>query len=383
MKSDISENTYSELRESVKEFCEKRISPIAKAIDEEDQFPIEIFRELGKMGYLGITIPEEYGGAGLDLVSQGIIQEEIGYVSASLALSYGAHSNLCLDSVYRNGSQHIRDSYVRKLVSGEWIGSLCLTEPGSGSDALSMSTRAERVDGGYVINGSKTLITNAPYANLFLVYARDGDRYTSFVVLDTDKGVRRGNKFNKMGMRGSPTGEVFFDNVFVPDDRVLGKPGEGLKVILSGLNAERAVLATLFVGIARRALDAALDYAISRKQGGRPIGDYELIQEKLAYMYTKVETSKMLSYRALRQVQNNPMDSLNSAASIMYAAEVSEYVSREALQIHGGIGYTRDMVVERLLRDSILGQIGAGTTEIRKRVISKALVKRYKEGWKP
>lgn len=375
--------TLSALRESIKQFCEKEVEPIAARIDEEDWFPVDVFRKLGEMGYLGLTVPEKYGGSGLGLESQAIIQEELGYSSASLALSYGAHSNLCVDALYRNGSEYLRKEYVPKLASGEWIGSLCLTEPGSGSDALSMSTRAEKVESGYIINGSKTLITNAPYANLFFVYARTGDSFSAFVVLDSDKGFRRGDKFNKMGMRGSPTGEIYFDELFVPENRLIGEYGKGKDIIMGGLNSERAILAVLFIGIGRRALKQALDYSIERKQAGREINDFQMIQEKLAYMYTKLEAARLLSYRAIESVENDRMNVIDTASSILYAAEVAEYISREAIQIHGGYGYTRESMVERLLRDAILGQIGAGTTEIRKKVVSKALVKKYREGWKP
>lgn len=377
------QKTYDALRDTVRQFCRKEVEPIAAKIDEEDFFPVDVFKKLGQMGYLGITVPEKYGGSGLDLGAQAIIQEELGYYSASLALSYGAHSNLCVDALYRNGSDFIRENYVPRIASGEWIGSLCLTEPGSGSDALAMSTRAEKAEGGYVLNGSKTLITNAPYANLLFVYAKTDDSYSAFVVLDSDPGFRRGNKFNKMGMRGSPTGEIFFDDVFVPEERLIGEYGKGKDIILGGLNSERAILAVLFVGIARRALDLALDYSITRSQSGKAISNFELIQEKLAYMYTRLESSKMLSYRAIEKVQEDRMNVLDTASSILYAAEVAEFISRESLQIHGGYGYTRESVVERLLRDAVLGQIGAGTTEIRKKVVSRALVKSYRDGWKP
>lgn len=383
MESQDTRETYDLLRSSVRQFCEKEIEPIAARIDEEDWFPADVFKKLGQMGYLGITVPEKYGGAGMDLGAQAIIQEELGYASASLALSYGAHSNLCLDALYRNGSEYIRENFVPKLASGEWLGSLCLTEPGAGSDALSMSTRAEKTDKGYVINGSKTLITNAPYADLFFVYARTGDSYTAFVVLENDSGFKRGNKFNKMGMRGSPTGEIFFDDVFVPENRIIGEFGKGKEIILGGLNSERAILAVLFIGIARKALSLSVQYSLERSQGGSLISEFEMIQEKLAYMYTKLESARLLSYSAVEKVQADRMNVLDTASSILNAAEVAEFISREALQIHGGYGYTRESVVERLLRDAILGQIGAGTTEIRKKVVSRALVKKFKDGWKP
>ncbi len=367
----------SMLRENVKEFVKREVMPIASSIDEEDRFPEEVFRSLGKQGYLGITVPEKYGGSGLDYDAQAVIQEELGYASASLALSYGAHSNLVADSVYRNGSEYIRETFLKKLCTGEWIGSLCLTEPSSGSDALAMKTEARKTGDYYVINGSKTLITNAPYADLLLVYAKTGDAYTAFIVLGTDSGVSRGKKFSKMGMRGSPTGELFFEDVKVPENRILGKVSDAKNIILSGLNAERVILSFIFLGITRRAMELSVKYASERKQFGEPISEFELIQEKLAYMYTKYKTSKLLCNLALNEIMKDRMSVLDAAASIMYAAETSEFAAREAIQIHGGVGYIKEGEVERLLRDAILGQIGAGTTEIRKKLVASNLIKFY------
>lgn len=371
--------TYNLFRESVREFAKREVSNIASKMDREDYFPMDVFRKMGKAGFLGTTIPEEYGGSGMGYESQAIIEEELGYYSPSLALSFGAHSNLCLDNLYRNGSDAIRKSYVPKLASGEWLGSLCLTEPSSGSDALAMKTHAEKKGDYYVLSGSKTFITNAPYADLFLVYARTGENYTAFVVLASDDGFSRGKKFDKMGMRGSPTGEVFFDGIKLGEDRIIGKYGDAKNIILSGLNSERVILSFIFTGISRRALEIALDYSINRKQFGEPISNFELIQEKLAVMYTKLETSRLLCEKSLKSLEIDRMDALSAASAIYYAAECSEYISREAVQILGGIGYIREGEVERFLRDAILGQIGAGTTEIRKKLISTGLVKRYKE----
>ena len=378
MQKNVDAETYQMLRDSVKEFVSKEVLPVASKIDLTDEFPVETFKKMGKMGFLGITIPEEYGGAGMDYRAQAIVEEELGYASASLALSYGAHSNLCLDNLYRNGSEFIRENYVPKLASGEWIGSLGLTEPSSGSDALAMKTTAVESNGAYEINGSKTLITNAPYADLVLTYARTGEDYTAFAVLGTDKGFTRGKKFDKMGMRGSPTGEIFFDSVKVGRERIIGKEGSGKEIILGGLNSERVILTFIFTGISRRALELAVKYSTERKQSGHFLHEFEMIEEKLAYMYTRYQTSRLLAERALENLTVNHMDSLGPAAAIMHASETSEYVSREAIQILGGIGYMRDSEVERLLRDAILGQIGAGTTEIRKHLISTALVRKYK-----
>ena len=373
---------YIMIQQSAKEFAEKEIIPVAAKMDRENFFPRELFRKMGKEGYLGVTIPEQYGGSGSDYVSQAIIEEEISYASGSLGLSYGAHSNLCLDNLYRNGSEYLREKYLEKLCSGEHVGSLGMTEPSSGSDALSMKTSATMDKGNFLLNGSKTFITNAPYADDFLVYARTGENITPFVVESSDSGFSRGQEFDKTGMRGSPTGTIFFNDIILPENRIVGKLNGGRNVLLSGLNLERAVLAFNSIGIARRALDLAIGYASERKQFGRPISDFELVQEKLAYMYTKFESSRLFAMEALKRVQEDRMDSLDAASAILYASESSEYIAREALQIFGGYGYIKDFEIERVFRDSILLTIGAGTNEIRKKVISEALIKKYGKGGK-
>lgn len=367
------------LRENVRDFVKRKVEPLSIRMDEEDFFPVELFKEMGRMGYLGVTIPTEFGGAGMDYLSQAIIEEELGYSSASLALSYGAHSNLCLDSLYRNGTKSHREEYVPKLSSGQWIGSLGLTEPSSGSDALAMKTTAIQNGNEFTVNGSKTLITNAPYSDLFLTYAKTGENYTAFVILPSDDGFSRGKKFNKMGMRGSPTGEIYFQNLKLGSDRIVGALNAGKDIILSGLNIERIILSFIFIGIAKRALHESLNYSIERKQFGQPLYKFEMIQDKLATMYTKYETARIMAYESLKRVQDDKMDALHAASAILYAAEISEQISREAIQIHGGYGYVKDAGIERLLRDAILGQIGAGTTEIRKHIISGALIKQFKE----
>ena len=371
---------YSMIQQSARQFAEKEIIPVATKMDRENYFPRELFRKMGREGYLGVTIPEQYGGSGSDYVSQAIIEEEISYASGSLGLSYGAHSNLCLDNLYRNGSEYLREKYLEKLCSGDYMGSLGMTEPSSGSDALSMKTSAVEDNGSFILNGSKTFITNAPYADVFLVYARTGENITPFVVEGTDSGLSRGQEFDKTGMRGSPTGTIFFNGIILPKERIVGKINEGRRVLLSGLNLERAVLAFNSIGIARRALDLAIGYASERKQFGRPISDFELIQEKLAYMYTKFESSRLFAMEALKRVQEDRMNSLDAASAILYASESSEYIAREALQIFGGYGYIKDFEIERVFRDSILLTIGAGTNEIRKKVISEALIKKYVRG---
>lgn len=377
--ASVSEDDYGLLRETVREFVRREVMPISAKIDSEDFFPIEIFKKMGKMGFLGVTIPERYGGSDMGYRAQAIIEEELGYASASLALSYGAHSNLCLDNLYRNGTDCQRETFVPKLASGEYIGSLCLTEPQSGSDALNMRTNSEFIGDSYIINGSKTFITNAPYADFFLVYSRYGELYNAYCILSGDKGFGRGRKFDKMGMRGSPTGEIFFDSVKVKKDRLIGKEGQGKEIILSGLNSERVILSFIFIGVARRALELALQYSTTRMQSGKYISEFQMIQEKLAYMYTRLRTSRLLSEESLRLLSEDPMDSVSAASAILHATESAEYIAREALQIYGGYGYIRDNEPERLLRDAILGQIGAGTTEIRKKLIAIGVIKRFKE----
>lgn len=379
MMSSQDSETLNLLRQSVRQFVQKEIIPVATGMDRDDSFPVELFRKMGEQGFLGVTIPEEYGGAGMDYRAQAIIEEEIGYASASLALSYGAHSNLCLDNLFRNGTDEHRKEYVPKLSSGEWTGSLALTEPLSGSDALAMRTTATKDGDHYIINGSKTLITNAPYSDLFLTYAKTGDSYSAFVVLSTDEGFSRGKKFDKMGMRGSPTGEVFFDNVRIPANRLVGKLNGGRDIILSGLNVERVILSFIFVGLGKRALELSVKYATERKQSGKYLHEFEMIQDKLATMYTKQRTGRLLAEDALANIMLDNMDVTGAAAAILYVAESAEYIAREAIQIHGGVGYVREGEVERLLRDAILGQIGAGTTEIRKKLIAGNIIKNYKK----
>lgn len=375
MDFNLPENTRA-IRDLVREFSQKKIEPIAAKIDRDDEFPVQIFREMGKLGLLGLTIAEEYGGAGLDYLTEGVALEEISYYSGSFGLSYGAHNNLVVDNIYRNANNEQKERYLPGLVSGERIGSLCLTEPGAGSDALGgMKTVYELKGGGYEINGSKTFITNAPLADIFLVYARNGKSYSAFI-LERRDGVETPRKIKKLGMRGSPTGEVVFRNVHVGGERVLKGEGHGRSIIYNGLNAERAVLAFGPLGIARRALDEAIGYSNQREQFGRKIGEFELIQEKLAYMFTRLEAARLLAYKAAFLVTEKISDPSYAAASIMMASETATQIAKEALQIFGGYGYTEDYPLERLLRDAILYEIGAGTTEIRKIVIGKALLKR-------
>ncbi len=378
MNFELSEE-HEMVRSTVRKFAQDDLSKVAERMDVEDYFPEDLFRELGKIGMLGITIPSEYDGSGLDYVSQAICLEELARISPAFALSVGAHSNLCLDNLFRNGSREQREAYAPKLSRGEWIGCLALTEPGSGSDSLSMQTTAEQVGDNYLLNGSKTFITNAPVADMALVYAKTepslGQKgISAFVVDASNKGFRTGRKFDKMGMRGSPTGELFFDSCKVPSSSMLGGKNEAASIVMSGLSVERAVLAGISLGIQEQCLDLSLAYAKERRQFGVPISKFEMIQEKIANMYVGIEASRLLILKALQILQKDKRKNKEAAAAIMYASETSTRSALEAVQIMGGYGYMREFKVEKLMRDAKLLEIGAGTTEIRKIVIARELL---------
>ncbi|MGC8547276.1 MAG: acyl-CoA dehydrogenase family protein [Thermoplasmata archaeon] len=371
----LSDETIA-IRDMVRDFSKKEIEPLASKVDKDDFFPKEIFRKMGQLGILGLTVSEEYGGAGLDYLTQGIVLEEISYFSGSIGLSYGAHSNLVIDNLFRNANNEQREEYLPDMIRGDKIGSLCLTEPSGGSDALgSMKTSYRKEGDKFIINGSKTFITNAPVADTFLVYSRNNDRYSAFILKRSD-GVETPKWIEKMGMRGSPTGEVYFNELKIPLNRLMKNEGDGKRIIYEGLNAERAVLAFGPLGIARRALDEAIDYSQQREQFGTKIGNFQLIQEKLAYMFSRLEAVRLLAYEAALMTKEKIVDPSYAASSIMLASETATQIAKDALQIFGGYGYTSDFPLERLLRDAILYEIGAGTTEIRKIIIAKAILKR-------
>ena len=378
MNFDLSEE-HQMVSDIVRRFATEELSPVAARMDEEDYFPIDLFRKLGQIGMLGITVPTEYGGSGLDYISQMICLEEIARISPAFALSVGAHSNLCLDNLFRNGSREQRELYAPKLSSGEWIGCLALTEPESGSDALSMRTTAELRDKHYSLNGSKTFITNAPVADIALVYAKTEPSLghkgiSAFIIEGSNPGFRKGRKFDKMGMRGSPTGELFLDSCNVPTTSLLGKKNEGAAIVMSGLSVERAVLAGISLGIQEQCMDLAVDYSRQRKQFGLPISKFELIQEKIANMYVGIEASRLLIYKSLHALQKDKRKNREAAAAIMFSAETSTKTALDAIQIMGGYGYMKEFRVEKLMRDAKLLEIGAGTTEIRKLIIARELL---------
>ena len=367
------------LREASRRFATKEVAPVAERMDREDYFPETVFRNLGGHGFLGPSIPPEFDGLGLGYVAQAIILEELARVSPALALSVGAHSNLCADNLYRNGTEEQRQRFLGPLVRGEAIGALGLTEPDAGSDAVGIRTRAERHGDRYRIRGSKQFITNGPVADTLILYAKTapdrGPHGISAFLLDrrTD-GFTVARQLDKMGMRGSPTGELAFPDIEIPSDRLLGRENEGVAVMMSGLNVERAVLSAIPVGIMAEALELSTQYARSREQFGRPIGRFQLVQEKLANMYIQLEAARGLLRSALGSVQQDVRSSGLGAAALTFASEASTRVALDAIQVHGGYGYMRDLPLERLARDAKLLEIGAGTSEIRRLVVARGLL---------
>lgn len=374
------------LRDTAYNFAQKEIGPIAEEIDKKDELPDGIFKKLGELGFLGITIPEKYGGAGCDILSQILVIEQLARVSPSIALSYGAHSNLCMHNLLRNGNEKQREKYLPALCTGEKIGALGLTEPGAGSDAVSISTTAKKVGNEYILNGTKTFITNGPIADVIIIYAKtDKEKgakgITAFIVESTFPGFSKGKKLEKMGHRGSPTGELIMEDCRVPEENVLLAENKGIQVMMSGLDIERAIFSAEPVGIAQGAFDCALKYSKERVQFGQPICNFQLIQAKLADMYTQIEAARLMSYKAAVLAQEMEGGGKGTeihkfaASALLFAAEVGVKVTLEAVQIHGGYGYTLEYPVNRFLRDAKLIEIGGGTNEIRRLIIARELLK--------
>jgi isovaleryl-CoA dehydrogenase len=368
-----------ELREAARRFARKEVAPIADRMDREDFFPREVFRHLGDQGFLGVTVPTEYGGLGLSYLSQALILEEIARVSPALALSVGAHSNLFADNLGRNGNDAQRRAFLPSVAAGEHVGALALTEPNAGSDAVSLATRAERRGDHFVLNGSKQFITNGPVADCLIVYAKTApDRgahgISVFLVRRESPGFSVAKSLDKMGMRGSPTGELSFQDCHVPADQLVGTENDGVQVMMGGLNVERAVLTAIPIGIMAECLDRSVGYSRQREQFGQKIGRFQLIQEKLANMYTELEASRQLLYAALEKVRTEPRHLGPSAAALTFASEASTRAALDAIQIHGGYGYMRDLPLERLARDAKLLEIGAGTSEIRRLLVARELL---------
>ena len=370
--------TTEALRETVCRFAEQRIAPRAEAIDRDNEFPRELWPELGALGVLGVTVDEAYGGAAMGYLAHVIAMEEISRASAALGLSYGAHSNLCINQIHRYGSAAQKRTYLPRLVSGEFVGALAMSETGAGSDVLAMRTTARRTDDGYVLDGSKMWITNGPDADVVVVYAKTGapdDRrdVSAFIVEKTFPGFAAAPKLDKLGMRGSNTSELMFDDCRVPEQNLLGPLGRGVEVLMSGLDMERVVLAGGPLGIMQACLDVVLPYVHERSQFGRPIGEFELMQGKLADMYTTMSASRAYVYAVAAALDDGRATRKDAAGAILFAAEKATWMAGEAIQALGGNGYMNDYPTGRLWRDAKLYEIGAGTSEIRRMLIGREL----------
>ncbi|KVE43336.1 isovaleryl-CoA dehydrogenase [Burkholderia sp. BDU5] len=376
------------LRDSIAHFAAKEIAPRAAEIDRTDQFPMDLWRKFGELGVLGMTVAEEYGGAGLGYTAHMVAMEEISRASASVGLSYGAHSNLCVNQIHRNGTEAQKRKYLPKLISGEHVGALAMSEPNAGSDVVSMKLRAAKRGDRYVLNGTKMWITNGPDCDTLVVYAKTepdaGARgITAFIVEKGMKGFSVAQKLDKLGMRGSHTGELVFEDVEVPEENILGELNGGVKVLMSGLDYERAVLAGGPTGIMAACLDAVIPYVHDRKQFGQPIGEFQLIQGKIADMYTTFQACRAYLYAVGRHLDAGGMAPAGGAhvrqvrkdcaGVILYTAEKATWMAGEAIQILGGNGYINEYPVGRLWRDAKLYEIGAGTSEIRRMLIGREL----------
>jgi isovaleryl-CoA dehydrogenase len=367
------------LRESVHAFAEKEIAPRAHHIDRENQFPHDLWRKLGDMGLLGITIPEEYGGTGMGFLAHMVAMEEISRASGSVGLSYGAHSNLCVQNIFHNGNAAQRRKYIPKLCSGEYVGALAMSEPGAGSDVVgSMSCKAEKKGDVWVANGSKMWITNGPVAETLVVYAKTdpsaGPRgITAFIVEKGMKGFSTAQKLDKLGMRGSNTCELVFEDCEIPAENIVGEVNEGVRVLMSGLDTERLVLSGGPIGIMQSAMDITLPYVRERKQFNAPIGTFGLMQGKVADMYTALQSSRGFAYMIAQQFDSNVRSRIDPAACLLNASQNAVKVALEAIQALGGNGYINEYPAGRLLRDAKLYEIGAGTNEIRRMLIGREL----------
>ena len=366
------------LRDSVFQFCTQEISPRADEIDNSNEFPMDLWRKLGDMGLLGLTVDEQYGGTGMGYLAHSVAMEEISRASASVGLSYGAHSNLCVNQLHKNGTEQQKQKYLPKLCSGEHIGALAMSEPGAGSDVVSMKLTAQKQSDHYILNGNKMWITNGPDANTYVIYAKTdtsaGSRgITAFIVERDYPGFSRHQKLDKLGMRGSNTCELVFNDCQVPVENVLGGEGRGVAVLMSGLDYERTVLSGGPVGIMQACLDVVLPYIHDRKQFGQPIGEFQLMQGKIADMYADLNASRAYLYAVAKACDLGQDSRKDAAAVIMFTAEKATQMALQAIQALGGNGYTNEYSTGRLLRDAKLYEIGAGTSEVRRMLIGREL----------
>jgi len=372
--------TADMMRDSVRSFCATEIAPRAADIDRDNTFPHDLWRKLGDLGVLGVTAGEEYGGAGMGYLEHCVAMEEISRASAAVGLSYGAHSNLCVNQIRLNGSEEQKQRFLPKLVSGEFVGALAMSEPGAGSDVVSMRTKAEKKGDRYILNGGKMWITNGPTADVIVVYAKtDPEAHqrgiTAFLVEKGMKGFSIAQKLDKLGMRGSDTGELVFEDVEIPEENVLGVVNKGVNVLMSRLDYERAVLAAGPTGIMQACMDVVIPYVHERKQFGQAIGEFQIMQGKLADMYVIMNAAKSYVYTVAKACDRGEVTRKDAAGAILYAAEKATWMALEAIQCLGGNGYINDYATGRLLRDAKLYEIGAGTSEIRRMLIGRELFK--------
>ena len=367
------------LRDMVHRWAQDRVKPQAAAIDRTNAFPPGLWPEMGNLGLLGITVPEEYGGASLGYLAHTIAVEEIARASASVSLSYGAHSNLCVNQIALNGTPDQKRRYLPGLVAGAQVGALAMSEAGAGSDVVSMTLRAEKRGDRYILNGTKYWITNGPDADVLVVYAKTDPQagskgITAFLIERTMPGFRTSPHFDKLGMRGSNTGELIFENVAVPAENVLGAEGKGTRVLMSGLDYERVVLSGIGTGIMAACLDEIMPYMVSRKQFGQSIGQFQLMQGKIADMYTKLNSARAYVYAVARACDRGQVTRQDAAACVLYASEMAMEVAHQSVQAMGGAGFMNDSPVSRLFRDAKLMEIGAGTSEIRRMLIGREML---------
>ncbi|MEK0162985.1 isovaleryl-CoA dehydrogenase [Phaeobacter sp. A36a-5a] len=378
MTFDLGEDVNA-LRDMVHRWAQERVKPMAQEIDQKNEFPAELWQEMGELGLLGITVPEEFGGAGMSYLAHTVAVEEIARASASVSLSYGAHSNLCVNQIKLNGNAEQKAKYLPRLISGEHVGALAMSEAGAGSDVVSMSLRAEKCNDHYRLNGNKYWITNGPDADTLVVYAKTDPEagskgITAFLIEKEFKGFSTSPHFDKLGMRGSNTAELVFEDVEVPFENVLGEEGKGVRVLMSGLDYERVVLAGIGTGIMAACMDEMMPYMKERKQFGQPIGNFQLMQGKIADMYTAMNTARAYVYEVAKACDKGTVTRQDAAACCLYASEVAMTQAHQAVQAFGGAGYLSDNPVGRIFRDAKLMEIGAGTSEIRRMLIGRELM---------